>query len=128
VSLVYPQCDLTQRSGQLLAGVRTTSQHVYDIRPRSGKRAVDLISDARPFGRLCYAEPNAITNAIGYAIFYIRSQDAVIRVYDETGNVIETHEHWRVQGAVARLSSFFASVAPPFGSVFGFRSRTFSLF
>jgi hypothetical protein len=25
--------------------------------------------------------------------FYSRSHDAVIRVYDETGNVIETHEH-----------------------------------
>jgi hypothetical protein len=25
--------------------------------------------------------------------FYSRSHDAVIRVYDEAGNVIETHEH-----------------------------------
>ena len=25
--------------------------------------------------------------------FHSRSHDAVIRVYDETGNVIETHEH-----------------------------------
>ena len=25
--------------------------------------------------------------------FYSRSHDAVIRVYDESGNVIETHEH-----------------------------------
>jgi len=37
--------------------------HVYEIRPRSDKRGVDLISDA------------------------------VIRVYDEAGNVIDTHEH-----------------------------------
>jgi hypothetical protein len=37
-------------------------------------------------------EPNAISNAIGYAKFYSRSHDAVIRVYDEAGNVIETHE------------------------------------
>jgi hypothetical protein len=28
----------------------------------------------------------------GYAKFYSRSQHAVIRVYDEAGNVIETHE------------------------------------
>jgi len=27
-----------------------------------------------------------------YAQFNSRSQDAVIRVYDEAGNVIETHE------------------------------------
>jgi hypothetical protein len=31
-------------------------------------------------------------NAISYAKFYSRSHDAVIRVYDETGNVIETQE------------------------------------
>jgi hypothetical protein len=31
-------------------------------------------------------------NAIGYAIHYSRSHDAVI-VYDEPGNVIETNEH-----------------------------------
>ena len=40
-----------------------------------------------------YSGPNAVTNAIDYAKLYRRSHDAVIRVYDETGNVIETHEH-----------------------------------
>ena len=30
---------------------------------------------------------------IGYAMHYSRSHDAVIRVYDAEGNVIETHEH-----------------------------------
>jgi hypothetical protein len=33
------------------------------------------------------------SNAIGYAEFYSRSHDAVIRVYDDAGNVIDTHEH-----------------------------------
>ena len=56
-------------------------------------RGVDLISDALPFGGLWYGEPNAVSNAIGYAKFRSRSHDAVIRVYDEAGNVIETHEH-----------------------------------
>jgi len=28
-----------------------------------------------------------------HAKFYSRSHDAVIRVYDQAGNVIETHEH-----------------------------------
>src|SRR5260370_18162585 len=68
------------------------SQHVYEIRPRNDKRGVDLISDALPFGRLWYAEPNAVTYAINYAKFRSRSHDAVIRVYDEVGNVIEAHE------------------------------------
>jgi hypothetical protein len=41
---------------------------------------------------LWYGEPDGISNTIGYAKFYSRSRDAVIRVYDEAGNVIETHE------------------------------------
>ena len=51
------------------------------------------LCDTLPFGRLWYGEPNAITNAVGYAMHYSRSHDAVIRVYDEGGKVIETHEH-----------------------------------
>jgi hypothetical protein len=39
------------------------------------------------------AEPNAVSNAIDYAMFYSQSHDAVIRVYDAAGNLIETHEH-----------------------------------
>jgi hypothetical protein len=66
---------------------------VRDARPHKDHRGVDLISDALPFGRLWYGEPNAVGNAIGYAIHYRRSYDAVIRVYDDGGNVIETHEH-----------------------------------
>jgi hypothetical protein len=38
---------------------------------------------------LWYGEPDAIS----YAKFYSRSHDAVINVYDEAGNVIETHGH-----------------------------------
>jgi hypothetical protein len=53
-------------------------------------RRFDLISDALPFGRLWYTE---ILPAMGYAKFRSRSDDAVIRVYDDMGNVIETHEH-----------------------------------
>jgi hypothetical protein len=55
--------------------------------------AFDLISDALPFGRLWYAEPNAISQAIGYAMHYSRSHDAMIRVYDAAGNVMEMHQH-----------------------------------
>ena len=67
--------------------------HVYEVRSRKDKRGVDLISDALPFGRLWYDEPNAVNDAVDYAKFRSRSHDAVIRVYDEAGNVIETHEH-----------------------------------
>jgi len=41
---------------------------------------------------LWYGEPAAVNNAIGYAKSFSRSHDAVIRVYDKAGNVIETHE------------------------------------
>jgi hypothetical protein len=43
--------------------------------------------------QLWYAGRDAVRNAIGYAKFYSRSNDAVIRVYDAGGDVIETREH-----------------------------------
>jgi hypothetical protein len=67
--------------------------HVYEIRPRKDHGGVVLISDALPFGHLWYDGPQAVANAIGYAEHRSRSHDAVIRVYDESGNVIQTHEH-----------------------------------
>ena len=60
--------------------------------PRKDKRGVDLISDALPYGGLWYAGQNAVANAIGYAEHRSRSHDAVIHVYDDAGNVIQTHE------------------------------------
>ena len=64
--------------------------NTYEVRPRKDKRGVDLISDVLPFGRLWYDTQD---HAIGYAIHSSRSHDAVIRVYDAAGNVIEAHEH-----------------------------------
>jgi hypothetical protein len=40
-----------------------------------------------------YTGPNAVARTIGYGMHRSRSHDAAIRVYDEAGNVIETHEH-----------------------------------
>ena len=62
------------------------------VRSRKEHRGVGLISDALPLGRLWYGELNAISNAVDYAKFRSRSHDAVIRVYDNAGNVIETRE------------------------------------
>ena len=45
---------------------------------------------ALPFGRLWYTK---LDDAVDYAKFFSRSRDAVIRVYDDARNVIETHEH-----------------------------------
>jgi hypothetical protein len=55
--------------------------HVYEVRPHKDHRGVDLISDALPFGRLWYGEPDAISNAIGYAKFRSRSRFSNKLVY-----------------------------------------------
>ena len=68
----------------------SSSQHVYEVRPRKDHHGVDLISDVLPLGRLWYAGSDAANNAIGYAKFYSRSHELVICVYDEAGTVIET--------------------------------------
>jgi hypothetical protein len=67
----------------------SSPQHLYEVRPRKDHRGVDLISDVLPFGGLWYAGPKAVENAIDRS----RSHHAVIRVYDDAGNVIDTHEH-----------------------------------
>jgi hypothetical protein len=51
-----------------------------------------------------------ISNAIGYAKFRSRSHHAVIRVYDEAGNVIETHEHTAITAAYHNALSLGASL------------------
>jgi len=56
-----------RRCSEPRAVVMTSSQYAYKVRPRKDRRGLDLISDALPFGRLWYAEPDAIINAIGYA-------------------------------------------------------------
>jgi hypothetical protein len=66
------------------------SAHLYEVRLRKDKRGVDLISDVLPFGRLWYQKSD---HAIGYAMHFSRSHDAVIRVCDAAGKLIETREH-----------------------------------
>ena len=39
------------------------------------------------------AWPFTISNIVDHAKFYSHSHDAVIRVYDDAGNVMDTHEH-----------------------------------
>jgi hypothetical protein len=55
--------------------------------------------------------------------FFSRSHDAVIRVFDEAGNVIETYEHkGRFQRTVAFTEFFYTLFA------FGWRSPWFLFF
>ena len=71
----------------------TRSIHIYEIRPRADKHGFDLSSDALPYSPLWYRGSNAIVDAVGYAKSYSRQHPVVIRVYDPTGNVIETLEY-----------------------------------
>jgi hypothetical protein len=44
-------------------------KHLYEVRPRKDKRGFNLIFDVLPFCRLSYGEPDAVSDAIGYAQF-----------------------------------------------------------
>jgi hypothetical protein len=54
----YPAPEWCAGCSRPLAGVMTTSQHVYEVRRRKDHRGVDLISDALPFGRLWRTRQN----------------------------------------------------------------------
>ena len=43
------------------------SVHVYEVPPSKDERGFDLNCDALPFGRLSHDEPDAVSDAIGYA-------------------------------------------------------------
>jgi hypothetical protein len=58
-----PRPHSIRRLGQNRRMNAQCSTHVYEVRPRKDHRRVDLISDALPFSRLWYGEPNAISNA-----------------------------------------------------------------
>jgi hypothetical protein len=67
------------------------TKHIYEVRPSVYHGTFDLISTVLPLGRV--AGFLDTTAAIRRAKSYSDSHAAVIRVYDEAGNVIEAHEH-----------------------------------
>jgi hypothetical protein len=79
------------KSGRRKYSIR--SKHIYEIRPRADKHGFDLSSDALRYSPLWYRGSNAIVDAIRYARSYSRPHPVVIRVYDATGNMIETLEY-----------------------------------
>jgi hypothetical protein len=70
-------------------GARGSSvgKHVYEVRPRTDKRGVDLISDVLGFGRLWYAGPNAVGNAVDYAKFYFTAHGVLYFARVEVGDL-----------------------------------------
>jgi hypothetical protein len=73
----------------------TPVQDVYEIRPRRDRDGFDLISDRLRFGPIWYTGPDAVRYAVAYAKYHSlsRSHRAIIRVFNDAGNVIETHDH-----------------------------------
>lgn len=63
---------------KFISPVTLAAKHVYEVRPREDKRGVERDSDVLPFGRLWYAGPDAVANAIGYAEHRSRSHRALI--------------------------------------------------
>ena len=72
----------------------TPAQDVYEIRPRKGRDGFDLISDRFRRGPIWYAGCDAIRNAVAFAKYcsHSCSRWAIIRVFNESGRVTETHE------------------------------------
>jgi hypothetical protein len=65
----------------------------YEVRPREDREGFDLISKLFRYGPIWYAGPDAIRNAIAYAKYrsQSRSQRAIIRVLDDSGDVVQMH-------------------------------------
>ena len=70
----------------------TPAQDVYEIRPRNDRDGFDLISDRLRYGPIWYTGPDAVRYAVAYAKYCSHSNRAIIRVFNEEGNVTETHK------------------------------------
>ena len=64
--------------------------NVYEVRPAKTGEGFDLISESISTGRLRLSKQHV---AIGYATLHSGSNASIIRVYDEAGELIATHEH-----------------------------------
>jgi hypothetical protein len=70
----------------------SSSQHVYEIRPRKDRRGVDLIGERLPLGVLWFEGPDAIEDAVNYARSFSYPHPATIRVMNESGTLAVTLE------------------------------------
>ena len=68
----------------------TPSRHFYEVRPRKDGHGFYLISERLPYGRLWF---HKVEDAVDYGKCYSRSHGAIIRVFDQSGAVVETHEY-----------------------------------
>jgi hypothetical protein len=76
------------------SSLRLTANHDhYEVRPRKDRDGFDLINKLFRYGPIWYAGPDAVRNAIAYAKYRSRSrsQRAIIRVLDDSGDVVQMH-------------------------------------
>ncbi|HEU0274415.1 MAG TPA: hypothetical protein VFQ83_07815 [Candidatus Udaeobacter sp.] len=68
------------------------AQDIYEVRPRKDRDGYDLISKRLRRGPIWYAGPDAVRKAVSYAKYcsHLQSRRAIIRVFDEEGEVIES--------------------------------------
>ena len=73
----------------------TAGHDLYEVRPRKDRDGFDLVSRLFRYGPIWYAGPDAVRRAVRYAKYrsLSRSHRAIIRMFYEAGNVLETHEH-----------------------------------
>jgi hypothetical protein len=70
-----------------LAQTMSTSQHLYEVRPRKDRRGIDLIGERLPLGVLWFEGPDAIEDAVNYARSFSHPHSAIVRVLDESGTL-----------------------------------------
>src|SRR5678815_3011329 len=75
-----------------LAQTMSTSQHLYEVRPRKDRRGIDLIGERLPLGVLWFEGPDAIEDAVNYARSFSHPHPAIVRVLDESGTLAVTLE------------------------------------
>jgi hypothetical protein len=93
LGLLETPADKLFGDGNRMEMSATPAQDVYEIHPRKDRDGFDLISDRLRYGPIWYAGPDAVRCAVAYAKYCSRSRShrAIIRVFNEEGNVIETH-------------------------------------
>src|SRR5215468_8210513 len=121
------------------------STHVYEVRPRTDRRGVDLISDVLPFGRLWYAEPNSVSNAnrahslpvvgqmqsvilrelrdFSFSIRNERNEVTALRFSRSAVTLLIYGAGGRIGGSLP-MPPPLPGLPPPFGSSFASRSST----
>ena len=72
----------------------TAGQDLYEVRPRKNRDGFELTSNLFRYGPIWYAGPDAIRYAVAYAKYrsHTRSQRAIIRVLDDSGDLVQMHE------------------------------------